>query len=189
MGQRYGRNGTSSGPPSWYSKEPCPRGYVLDLLLPTSRNQRGHLERRQRREKHNTKMARELIMPYLDNNDILQDIGQAIFIYDQYIKDGDLQGAAEMLKCSIAVLADCFRVCRSDFLAADTKGFRQICRTTFKLSSMLAHARLKLGRFDSAIKCASYAMQISPLSDEYKADILRIHGEDFAGLARNTKAL
>ncbi|KAK3178198.1 hypothetical protein OEA41_000331 [Lepraria neglecta] len=62
-----------------------------------------------RGEKHNTKMARELTMPYLDNNDILQDIGQAMFIYDQYIKDGDLQGAAEMLKCSIAVLADCFR--------------------------------------------------------------------------------
>lgn len=31
---------------------------------------------------------------------------------------------------------------------------------------MLAHARVKLGRFDGAIKYASYAMQISPLSGE-----------------------
>ena len=59
-----------------------------------------------------------------------------------------------MLECSIAVLADCFRVCGSDFLVADTKIFRQICRTTLKLASMLIHARLKLGRFDGAIKYA-----------------------------------
>ena len=107
-----------------------------------------------RGEKHKTKMARELTMPYLDSNDILQDIGQAKFIYDQYIKDGGPQGAAELLECSIAVLADCVRVCGSDFLAADAKIFRQICRTTFKLASMLVHARLKPGRFNSAIKYA-----------------------------------
>lgn len=75
-----------------------------------------------RGEKHKTKMARAPTMPCLDNNDILQDIGQAIFIYDQYIKDGDLQRAAEMLECSIVVLADYFRV-RVWFPGSRHKGF------------------------------------------------------------------
>ena len=35
-----------------------------------------------RGEKHKTTMARELTMPWLDNNDILQDIGRPTFIYD-----------------------------------------------------------------------------------------------------------
>ena len=129
--------------------------------------------------------------PHADRDEILEEVKTGVRACNQYgLKDQNWGSAADYVQSNLTFLFHCFKVYGSTHLSRSSDNFfYEICEVAAGLAYCLTKARSEIGWFESTLKYATYSIEIIPISNWSKFQILLHRAQAFTALGQDTKAL